>query len=1020
MAWRKEVYFNNILTSLFAGFKPSSSRTLTSVYIAIYACLILIFIVPVFFEITISTISIYSFFIALAILLEKIYLYLRYMLYNKNDKFTQARQMQSINQNPLLSNKLSSDQNINYYMMYNNNDNRRSDSQIIIDPYELLEIVQPPSKLNVAFSVLCAFTSNFFLLHLFPHVKFVRKIFLSLVNSCSIYSILQPPSVELYSTTIDDKDNAFTRSFFITLIGFVAYIINSIKKPFTIPLIDYYVDIPKYQQLASDIATYLIISTPFLILFGFVGHPKATFLWLLEWINMYGFGQNGISGPLSGIVNFLRGCISILVSSLILRKKTDLIMLAFCLSAIIFVVQFPFPFEKRHLRNHIIYMIATSVLVPFVVYSIIWLSMLKHRTVMLLVIIPSSILDLVLPHIFSNQKYFFLHFRVKNPPKCIGTLRLITPLLIAPLYAVYMVNSLSPRNVPCWVSAFFMTQVISLAMSEPHIFAVATIISYGTIEDELGYAQNRLVAAFLGLWIARKLFSVYGYFEFYSMTRRIPGFDLCENIKSALLLRFLNRLPFIDTIIKLPVILWSSFFGTPPTTPFMFLYLILPSPPKPTVYWDSNEANKISPELALSSQISEHPIEAPVYASVAKSLTLSLRKMIKNGQLGRVTAGDFFLFESEDKAAFVQIIENSALSTKFQIRGLEFSSQTWCHRKEKMALTTSIYSYDKFPNVYEAIRSSISTYEIRSMGLYMTLYDAAFLGIQAAFFGCPIDQIKRLIYLTLCYQVSRRRKSVLSHVVIDDIDFTAPDFRRFSGLLKSIDSRNKTDELREKRVYALYEVIISAFITPVINEINPMNIYLFFNHKFPFTNKFAWLNRTTKAIKRLLYDSFRLSVLAITHVAASLIDDFETDINEVAPTLSDLEKEIICARIEDERFNVEFEKAQKPLFSIIFRKGVPVILKFSLIDTQWTVFRMKNEFIRAFWTNESRSSVFFGENNSERQNIQAHPLMLNNMILQTSDLPTGYPGFVSPILSSYDFQAKRKEVNLDQAMSIYV
>lgn len=74
--------------------------------------------------------------------------------------------------------------------------------------------------------------------------------------------------------------------------------------------------------------------------------------------------------------------------------------------------------------------------------------------------------------------------------------------------------------------------------------------------------------------------------------------------------------------------------------------------------------------------------------------------------------------------------------------------------------------------------------------------------------------------------------------------------------------------------------------------------------------------------------------------------------------------------------------------------------RFFFGGTKWNVFQIHHEWVRSCWVSDSISCMFFGNTSSEREAIQRNNCHLNNLIIQSSSLPVGYPAYVSAIRDS--------------------
>jgi hypothetical protein len=77
------------------------------------------------------------------------------------------------------------------------------------------------------------------------------------------------------------------------------------------------------------------------------------------------------------------------------------------------------------------------------------------------------------------------------------------------------------------------------------------------------------------------------------------------------------------------------------------------------------------------------------------------------------------------------------------------------------------------------------------------------------------------------------------------------------------------------------------------------------------------------------------------------------------------------------------------------------VLILKLKRSNWTCYKINKESVRSLWSSQQNELIFVGNEDSERGSIQQLPLCLRNIINQCSDVPIGYPVYVSELTTSY-------------------
>eukprot|EP00299_Pterocystis_sp_00344_P003397 c14014_g1_i1.p1 GENE.c14014_g1_i1~~c14014_g1_i1.p1 ORF type:complete len:155 (+),score=28.56 c14014_g1_i1:66-467(+) len=74
-------------------------------------------------------------------------------------------------------------------------------------------------------------------------------------------------------------------------------------------------------------------------------------------------------------------------------------------------------------------------------------------------------------------------------------------------------------------------------------------------------------------------------------------------------------------------------------------------------------------------------------------------------------------------------------------------------------------------------------------------------------------------------------------------------------------------------------------------------------------------------------------------------------------------------------------------------------LKFG--NLAFTSVKLNREAVRGMWAGQQHELIFLGNQNSERGSIQSMRSTLRNLIMQSCDLPVGYPIYISPLVTTF-------------------
>lgn len=75
-------------------------------------------------------------------------------------------------------------------------------------------------------------------------------------------------------------------------------------------------------------------------------------------------------------------------------------------------------------------------------------------------------------------------------------------------------------------------------------------------------------------------------------------------------------------------------------------------------------------------------------------------------------------------------------------------------------------------------------------------------------------------------------------------------------------------------------------------------------------------------------------------------------------------------------------------------------LNLTIQDIYFKLFKLSSEAVKTFWAGQQHERIYLQSNDHERASIQMAVKLLRNMLSTSSDMPLGYPIYVSPILVS--------------------
>lgn len=978
-----------------------------------------------------------------------------------------------------------------------------------LNPTNINKIFPSTSSFLVIFcSTLLCFSATYFSLSVKNNFLPREKWWVAIVCTISIYSILYPVDSDPYSTRIPDQWTGCSRPLALFIIAGLWRLIICLDEKYTqqkkIFIISFFYDISiKWEYISpylNDILHYSMIFLPFLVFIGLIGHPISTIVSIIESFNRYFFGQNGVSNILHLIIQLIRGAASVAINWALLQHKFNGPTLAISVAISTFLGTFPVITNMKRNCSLIIYFCypfltsAISFLISFCLVDLVgnrWdiISWLSFAWILLA--------DIVFPYIYSNEKYFFFHFRLLNSFYGSIFIRNITQVLITPLFvtsALHYQNKYihqnydtidldatkgyhnktrsfstqkpidffyTSSNLPKLIISCAIVHGIQKAYTEPHYFAFVVWLTVLTFPYEFDL-QFPAVNFIISLLLVAKLEIFIPQAEFALRSRNSSFFFRNEESKPFFLIsiviqllnKFYQMTPMGDFVLKIPCLIWSFFTGASFISIKGLSTFLTFSPLRPTYFFDWPSHDDQDLEAIFTKKVNEYPIEAPVYTSVSYSLSSKLATIIRSGRLGLVSNGDIFLMQEGTSllTVFVHIIAIEPYCIKMQIRGLEYMDRTLCHAEEDLFLYEMINDYQRFPNFTASTISSCSVYDIRALKLPLKMYENSKTNVKEAFVGLePLLNVK-IMLASYCHTFNSifSLQKINVRTDIQPLPTEIADSKE-AALFNNRENLDDLTELIRGNCTVNEEeidLLFGLFITICLNVLDETGKFLndhvvdFFNGKIEFKGEFSWIYNFPLIYSDFILPTVRKGIVSGFLASSGFLNEDE-NIEEVAnfidevcqtytittlnspvfrstfigediksdysqkgePTPSSSSSSSISSisKDEDAAENLEKNKFDKRKKIIVLAKvnDEDVVLRFSKNKVKWNVLKVKHEWVRALWGNDTMDILFYRNTNAERMSIQYNKLYLNNMILQACDSPIGYPAFVSKIMDSY-------------------
>lgn len=873
---------------------------------------------------------------------------------------------------------------------------------------------RPPSAWHLISSVVLTLLLAFFVPETRPMNPPFLTWYLSLICTSSIFSLLLPPPSDPYATNFNDPFISYTRAAVAVgmsgVVSLMAFFKMFLPSKLYIPQINMTIYWKPILTFCATMANYLFIFYPFLILIGFMGHPITTLHWLLETVNKYFFGISGSPSFKKAAIDFLNSTCIVVAVSLFMLIGNQPITVGVSILVVTFFTQFSISdncqtFMKKHLVTAIICAVvsASTSLLNWVINDSIM------NILLIVIAIIHCVIDVLFPYFTTHQRYFFWYGRMIPVNFLTKYCHFITNFITAPSFISFaLVNdkksyeTVNNKEIFATFSAILILHGLRMAQTLPHLFCMSVAMSLIFFRYDYDLPASS-VSLLLSLLLARKLTKICRVTSLWFKWRKLPnGIYLDPYVNpwkfagSVILSYILCFVPQPFSGLSFISYFWSILTGSPMNILNGLEYLFTLSPPRPNLFYDYTQSD-FSLHDEYIKATSEHPLEAPIYFSLAKSLEENLGKMVKDGHLGLILDDSFFLMISGDLMAIVHIVAIEANKVSFQLRGLEYVSQTLCHGGELSKLQQIIQEHTNFGNIGHAFAFGFSMFQLRVLDLPLNVInisqfdfvDAVLPAVGRSFLSW---ELKSLVYCVIrCFKENLNPpEAPEGHYdnVVPRLSENHLAFIRFVANKYEIEVTAFMMQRLWVIIHTIHMVIISRG-----GKVNVDKLFELFEGRVE-------INEMAKPEEENLNKAFRFSVSVILMVSVGLApssDDFEENFQFFEETYSSYK----CLPLRSNEIEIALRDEDVPVISMISNQDSYYIVRFASSEINWTFFQMDSESIRGFWSNEIRSILFLAMPSRERSSIQYNIHSLRNITNQSCNQPVGYPAYVSSIIDSY-------------------
>ena len=822
-----------------------------------------------------------------------------------------------------------------------------------------------------------------------------------IVSGLSIFCILCQPVDDPYSLNHSEMCTGLTRIFFVSEMSSILVLCDKILEwtsaennvshlsEFNGLVIDWISVIPYVEEICK----FGIFLLPIWIFFV-ISPPHDVITWFFEFVCRYFYGCSGCTSFFNSIYQFLKCSIAYVCIFFWEREITfeyhTLVIIALC-SLFLQIPDTIIPIRK--LWKYIIQILLSSGFITGAFYLGEYISVLSSEISILTLTI---LFDLIYPLSKTFNLYLIFNLRVmaRRIP-IVSTIRYFWHSIQSGLILgmLYKSESIKPQ-----LFSFLVIMVINKCLSNPTAVFSSVVVFYMLRYEFLW--ESTAGCAFASMFISRKLLTListvrYSVLGRLSILHQIAEIDFSyddEFIMSFILYVISVVVPFIDRSLSGPGVAWSIITGAPVHIPAAFEILQLPAHIRPNAFWNLFTSPRYDVVKMIESHASEHPVESPLYLSALQALTSHLSQFILEGTFGCVDENDFFILKGSKMTMFVHVVSLSPSGPSFQIRGLEYKSETICHQTEVSFIDNlcDLLAKDWTSIFSSGLQILSMMWDVATLQLQLPMYDLSNTPLSSLISSTNHETIIKWLSYISAYYISRMPEILLNVPIDNTEEQTHRESLEFFGM--------ESDNVSLMQANHLINSILKCFTGNW--ESFADKLFNAFHESAVFEDADAWIDSDERIAEHVIVPTVRLTVLSLYLEQASLVSPPALD-DDILDHFEHYSEDHLIAPASSPEFAHEFQISRRALLSLENLNNTKSVIYFHHSRPTWNVLRVNRNTIRALWASEACEQIFILVDEPERLSIQSMAPYLHNLINQACDLPIGYPAFVSPVVTSH-------------------
>lgn len=817
----------------------------------------------------------------------------------------------------------------------------------------------------------------------------------------AVFSSLHPPEREPYAETTSDPYTGITRPWAILVLSGIWKISHFLSNEIGSTSIDYYDIVINWftvHEYVDFICKWGIYLFP-LWMFFLIGHTYTMISWVLEWFGRYLFGLGGSMSLLHSIIQIVRSGLTATIYGVVDHYWDNKWGRDLMIAVSFLLLQIPLDYSLQKPKKILVGFLVIFVLSLISFVAAIVGQYVDYKVCSYIVMSFSVLFDLVWPYVLTYHGYCIVRLRLlKVRSLIVDTIRELTAAWFAPM----LLSSLFTEEPSCpkWIASLIVVCVLNRALLESHIFAIGMIIAAIGQLSELNGLQLSLILL-ISMALARKLFSVVRMLEYYKKDTTVGRGRRSMTIFRALTLAGTGNMLTTDRMMSFPALVWSLITGAPMTSFSIKSFVRFPSCPRPNCFWHMLKKSRSYFDFVHAVGL-ERPLETCVYSGAFLQLVEDLGALVRSGMLGIVDSNDVFLFRCGQWSFFVHVISSEPHGVSFQIRGLEFVTTTLCHDRESDYVNGVLRLVSMNRPVSHQLLTIHRNWEVRNIDVSLPFWSIDTFELSTAFLGIDVETSITWVMNAFAYfmtHLTPKQRYILKSSSVPTDPFYPSE--KLGALLEEFkdESAPLNDDMTAK-VYTLWH----AFSKGLFGDTEPrqwhlqvlMGLHSAGRSSLPDDLAGMW---TCPLAVEFFHPLARWTLGTCTMASLLLTPDLE-EREEVKAFFSTMDGFVV--RLHTKVFWSNLME-NKPMLALTgHRSDSAEVVSFAKTEHKVSVLAFQRECVRSAWACDAYLQGFWCSSNAERANVQGN-LDLHNLIVQATNVPFGYPAFVSPIDTSYAF-----------------